>query len=44
MLLTMENLIIAVLAFAVGFICGKLTNKELWMWANKHGSKKNKKH
>ena len=39
----MNELIIAIIAFAAGYVCGFITKHELWVWVKKHGSKDTKK-
>jgi hypothetical protein len=40
----MNELLLALIAFALGYLCGLLTKHELWVWVKKHGikTKKNK--
>ena len=39
----MSELLLALLAFALGYICGLLTKHELWVWVKTHGGKTKKK-
>jgi uncharacterized membrane protein YqgA involved in biofilm formation len=38
----MEQVLIAIVAFILGFVCGKVTNFEVGNWVKKHGKKANK--
>lgn len=38
----MNELLLALGAFALGYICGLLTKREMWVWVKKHGSKAKK--
>ena len=33
----MNELLIALIAFAAGYLCGLITKHELWQWVKKHG-------
>lgn len=38
-----EQILIALAAFALGYLCGLLTKHELWVWVKTRGKKPNKK-
>lgn len=39
----MNELLLALTAFALGYLCGLLTKHEIWVWAKRHGKETNKK-
>jgi len=38
----MNEVIFALIAFALGYICGLLTKHELWVWVKTRGKKADK--